>query len=65
MPNAARYRSNAAECERLAKKCADAASREGFERMAREWLTMAEEHERRFGRGLRKSSPADDSSVTE
>jgi hypothetical protein len=49
MSDAARYRQNAAECERLAGRSSDPDNCEGFLRLAREWRTLAREAERSFG----------------
>jgi hypothetical protein len=46
MSDAARYRQNAAECERSADRSSDPENREGFLRLAREWRSLAREADR-------------------
>lgn len=49
MSDAARYRQNAAECERLAERSSDPDNRDGFLRLAREWRSLARDLERTTG----------------
>lgn len=47
MSDAARYRENAAECERLAVKSVGEPTRAAFRKMAAEWRALAADVERR------------------